>query len=213
MIIYDPIAAEGFSRKVQFKPRTCFLATQMGKPIPHKIKNILQNLKKYLKQRNFNFIDANSKLDGKDFLFKIWEMILSVPIGIAIISEEINPYTLSNIFYEIGLLQAYGKETLIIKTKECFVQSDFVRTGYLEYGRNFKKDIKKFFDGLEERGNYYATMAEQLEGNPLLSIDYLRRAFLITNNTNHRIKAQDIRKNNNFDKQTNSWLKNFPDFS
>lgn len=206
MILYDPVQGDVLTKHIKFRPQTCFIMTQLGTPIPNEIKNIRRTLEKYLKHEKLKTIDANSDIKGKDFLLKIWEMILSVPVGIAIISKELTPYTLANIFYEIGLLQAYGKETLIIKTKDSYVPSDFVRTEYIEYDRNFKKKINKFLDGLKEQSEYYANASILLEGNPLLSIDYLRRAFLISGNEKYKKDAQIISQANPLDKQPNSEL-------
>lgn len=209
MILYDPVQGDVLSKHIKYRPQTCFIMTQLGTPIPNEIKNIRRTLEKYLKQKKLKTIDASSDIKGKDFLLKIWEMILSVPVGIAIISKELTPYTLANIFYEIGLLQAYGKETLIIKTKDSFVPSDFVRTEYIEYDRNFKKKINKFLDWLDEQSEYYANTSILLEGNPLLSIDYLRRAFLISGNEKYRRDAQIISQINTLDKQTKFGIDSF----
>jgi len=209
MILYDPIQGDVLTKKINFLPQTCFIMTKLGSPIPKEIKNIRKTLLKYLSRRQFKTIDASSAIKGKDFLLKIWEMILSVPIGIAIISKDLDPYTLANIFYEIGLLQAYGKETVIIKTKKCYVPSDFVRTEYIEYDRSFGNKINQFLDHLREQSEYYGTTAELLEENPLLSIDYLRRAYLIQGKSKYKSKAQSIFKAENFDKQTLLWIKNF----
>ena len=209
MIIYDPVQGDILTRQIKFRPKTCFLMTQLGPPIPKEIKNIRRTLEKYLHKKRFKLIDANSVVKGKDFLLKIWEMILSVPIGIAITSKDINPYTLSNIFYEIGLLQAYGKETLIIKTRDSYVPSDFIRTEYIEYGRDFGVKINNFISNLKEQSEYYASAAELLEENPLLSIDYLRRAYMINGISKYKEQAQEIINKTKFDKQTNEWLKSF----
>lgn len=209
MILYDPVQGDVLTKQIKFKPQTCFIMTQLGTPIPREIKNIRKTLEKHLKQRKFKTIDANSVIKGKDFLLKIWEMILTVPVGIAIISKDLTPHTLANIFYEIGLLQAYGKETVIIKTPDSSVPSDFVRTEYIQYDRNFKNKILKFLDSLKEQAEYYVTTSELLEGNPLLSIDYLRRAFLITGDNKYKRKAQILSDANPFDKQTQSGIKNF----
>lgn len=197
------------TRQIVYRPQTCFIMTKLGSPVPGEIKNIRRTLEKYLHQAGYTSIDANSSIRGKDFLLKIWELILAVPLGIAIISKDLSPYTLANIFYEIGFLQAYGRETLIIKTRDCYVPSDFVRTEYIEYDRSFGKKISKFIQGLREQAEYYATAGELLEENPLLSIDYYRRAFLITGNIKYKKMAQNIEQTASFDKQTANTLKSF----
>lgn len=183
--------------------------TKLGFPVPKEIQNIRRTLEKYLNRSGYTAIDANTAIRGKDFLMKIWELILSVPLGIAIISKDLSPYTLANIFYEIGLLQAYGRETLIIKTPDCYVPSDFIRTEYIEYNRTFGKKISTFLNGLKEQAEYYATAGELLEENPLLSIDYLRRAYLITGDQKYKKTAQIIDGTAAFDKQTAGTLKSF----
>ncbi len=209
MIFYDPVQGDVLTRQIVYRPQTCFVMTKLGTPVPKEIQNIRRTLEKYLKQSGYTAIDANTAIRGKDFLMKIWELILSVPLGIAIISKDLSPYTLANIFYEIGLLQAYGRETLIIKTPDSYVPSDFVRTEYVEYDRSFGKNISTFLHGLEEQAKYYATAAELLEENLLLSIDYLRRAYLITGDQKYKMAAQDLEKEGSFDKQTSSTLKSF----
>ena len=50
---------------------------------------------------------------------------------------------------------------------------------------------------VEERAEHYEMMADQLERNPVLSLDYLRRAFLITGNNELRQSAKDLLKGAN----------------
>ena len=111
MITYDPIEGDAYSKKVYYHPRTCFVVTQLGEPVPESVNRIRRVLNKSLKAREIKIIDANSAMTGRDFLDKIWSMILSVPLGIAIVTEDMPHNTWANIFYEIGLMQALGKET------------------------------------------------------------------------------------------------------
>jgi nucleoside 2-deoxyribosyltransferase len=192
MIIYDPIEGDAYSKKVSYRPRTCFVITQLGEPIPESVNRIRRTLNKSLKAREIEIIDANSAMTGRDFLDKIWGMILSVPLGIAIVTEDMPYNTWANIFYEIGFMQALGKETLIIKTVESEVPSDLVRTEYIDYTARFKTQIDKYLDKFFEQAEHYATMASELEQNPLLAIDYLRRAYLITGEQEYKGKILDI---------------------
>ncbi|WMW24406.1 hypothetical protein RE474_09950 [Methanolobus sediminis] len=166
--------------------------TKLGEPVSGEILTIRDSLRKVLEKYQIEDIDAESVVTGKDFLMKIWNLIVAVPLGIAIIDNNMPPLTLSNIFYEIGLMQAYGKETLVIKTKEAKVPSDFVRTEYIEYGQKFEDKMDKFFNTFFELPKYYDSMANELEKNPLLAIDYLRRAYLIAGDSSYRDKAEEI---------------------
>ena len=116
--------------------------TKLGGDIPPEILEIRDSLACALSKHEIKIIDAASEITGRDFLEKIWKMVLSVPFGICIVSENLSCKTISNIFYEVGLLHAYGKEALVIKTKNAKVSSDFVRTEYIEYDSNFNLNIQ-----------------------------------------------------------------------
>jgi len=153
-LIYDPANGEHTSSIRTYHPRTFFLMTQMGSPMPLVVTNIRKKVKRLLEARNYDLLDAGSQVTGRDFLNKIWSMILSVPMGVAIVDRQMKPAAVQNVFYEIGLMQAYGKETIVIKTKDTEVPSDFVRTEYIEYsekGRCFSREFRKFLKNCEER--------------------------------------------------------------
>jgi len=192
MIRYNPIDSDPNTTPVHYLSKTCFVMCQLKNPIPASQIEIRGKLSEFLRNRGFNEIDADSSLTGKDFLVKIWGMIYQVPIGIAIITRKTPRRTLGNIFYEIGIFQAFGKETLVIKTRDARIPTDFIRTEYLEYDDDFETNLNKYFDFILSLQEHFDIMAEQLRHDPLLAIDYMRRAFLITGDTKYREKAQEL---------------------
>jgi len=103
------------------------------------------------------------------------------------------PETLGNVFYELGLLQAYGKETLVVKTKGARIPSDFVRTEHVLFGPGFGRRIRAFMRTVLGIGEHYGDMAENFaENNPLLAIDYLRRAYLILGDAGIRDRKKEV---------------------
>jgi len=192
MIRYNPVDSDPSTVPIRYLPKTCFVMSQLRKPVPESQIVIRQRLSEFLKDHGYHEIDADTSLTGRDFLVKIWTMIFQVPIGIAIITRQTTGRVLANIFYEIGLLQAYGKETLVIKTKDTRVPTDFVRTEYLDFDDDFESKLSKYFTFISTLREHFDMMAEQLETDPLLAIDYLRRAFLITGERSYREKAQAL---------------------
>jgi hypothetical protein len=192
MIYYSPLDGDPQVTPLRLRPRTCFLMTQLGGSVPPVVPEIRSAIREVLKEHAYSLVDADSAVTGRDFLLKIWEFIIAVPVGIAIIHEEMRPDTIANIFYELGLMQAYGKETLVIKTRDAHIPSDFVRTEYVEYGTNFKPRLRRFVGSLDERAAYYATVAEQVDRNPLLAIDFLRRAYLLSSEARLRQRAREF---------------------
>ena len=71
MIIYNPTGGDALQTKILYRPKTCFIMTQLGNPIPPKITKIRLRLKKILASNNIKEIDAASVITGKDFMHKI----------------------------------------------------------------------------------------------------------------------------------------------
>ncbi len=211
MIVYSPINGEVLTNAIKFYPRTAFVMTQLGKPLPAELVQIRKVLSKELKQYEFKEIDASSLVTGKDFLDKIWKLILGAPLGIAILTKKMTPNTVANIFYEIGLMDALGKETIIIKSKDYVIPSDFKRTEYLNYNNKFSKEFEKFHNNLKEREEHYWLMAELMEADPVFAINYIKRAYLISPEEKYKKEAQrlfDLHESK-IDSQSKIHIKNF----
>jgi hypothetical protein len=166
--------------------------TRLGLPIPPEVENIRNAITAICYNHGYTVIDASTQITGRDFLLKIWKQIAAVPLAIGVCHEQIPQTTQSNIYYELGVAQAMGKESIIIKSPEAAIPSDFVRTEYLEYNADFDQNFTAYLNGLDEQAEHYEIMADQLERNPLLSIDYLKRAFLITADNSLREKANQL---------------------
>lgn len=174
--------------------------TQIGSPVPPGLAEIHLAIQSICKRRDYLLTDARALVTGKDFLLNIWSMLLSVPVGIAVLHEDMGQGTLANIFYELGLMQAYGKETIVVKTPKAAVPSDFVRQEYIVFDDQFDDRLDRFFHYLlDERASYFTMMGHQLERNPLLAIDYHRRAYLLSTDEGCKACIDEIRSNVRFE--------------
>jgi hypothetical protein len=68
----------------------------------------------------------------------------------------------------------------VIKVGDVGLPSDLVRTEYIPFDAEFGRRLGGFIQSLGELADYYLVLANQLEKNPLLAIDYLRRAYLLS---------------------------------
>ena len=180
--------------------------TQLGGTTSPGLSEIRSALRTTFEAREITEIDANSITTGRDFLDKIWKQILAVTIGIAILTKGMPASTIGNIYYELGLLDA-----LVIKTSDFKIPSDFLRTEYITFHTNFERHINQFFDNIFEREVHYSLMSDLMKVDPVLSIDYLRRAFLITGDHNYISSASEIYQENlqAIDKQSRFFIENF----
>ena len=192
MILYNPLDGDALTSSVVSHPRKCFLMTRLGKPIDPEVTRIRNQIVSVCKAHRFSVIDASSQVTGRDFLLKIWRQIASTPLAIGVCHESIAPRTQANIYYEMGVAQALGKETLLVKSRKAEVPSDFVRTEYVVFDNRFDERLSAYLRSLSEQAEHYEIVAAQLDRNPILAIDYLRRAFLITGDARLRDRAQEI---------------------
>ena len=192
MIIYNPTDGDAFTTTIRSAPKRCFLMTRLGRPVPPMVADMREKISECCVKVDYRVIDAAARVTGRDFLIKIWKQIASTPLAVGIVHEDIAPSTQANIYYELGVAQALGKETVLVKSPGSKVPSDFVRTEYIEFDRGFKTNFMRFLRGLSEQAEHYEIVADQLDRNPILAIDYLKRAYLITGEVRLRNKAQEI---------------------
>jgi len=209
ILLYQPDGSPS-QEPFQSKPRTCFLITRLGYPMPKKAIEMRKSIIKICESYDYKVIDASIEVTGRDFLFKIWKLIATTPISIAISHEDFPLATIMNIYYELGIARTMGKETMIVKSVQAIHPSDLVRDEYIEFNKkNFETNFSKFLDHVDQQAEYYEVMAEQLENNPLLSIDYLKRAYLITGEEKLKKKALSLLKNAKLESRAKNSIENW----
>lgn len=192
MIHYSPVDGDVRRDPIVWRPQAAFIMQQLGAPIPQKVKAVRKQIESALARAGFAAVDATSVTTGRDYLLKIWNLLLGCPVGVAIVHEGITAATMANIYYELGMLQAYGRETVVVKVGSPTLPSDFARTEFVAAGRGFPSRFKPFVDSLRDRNEYYLKLADTVENNPLLAIDYLRRAALLTGDVRLNDRAREI---------------------
>ena len=168
--------------------------TRLGKPVPPMVREMRKKIDECCKRVDYKVVDAAARVTGRDFLVKIWRSIAAAPLAVGVIHEDIPSKTQANIYYELGVAQALGKETVIVKSPDSEIPSDFIRTEYIEFNSRFKSNLNRYLKGLLTQAAHYEMVADQLDRNPVLALDYLKRAYLITGDKRLRQKAKSILK-------------------
>ena len=193
MIIYNPLDGLPLTHSITSRAKHCFLMTRLGNPVPPIIADIRAAVEASCRPFGYTVIDAQTTVTGRDFLLKIWRLIAAAPLSVGILHEDIPLTTQANIFYELGVAQALGKETVIIKSPNMDVPSDLIRSEYVTFDRNFSLKFAAYLESIHEQAGYYELVADQLDRNPILALDYLKRAFLINGNNDLKLKADSIK--------------------
>lgn len=148
MIIYSPTDGDALTSNVKSLPRHCFVITQLGGVIHPELRHMRHRLNQLCRLHDLTAVDATHKVTGKDILMKIWRLIAATPISIAVCHESLKPGTLANIYYEVGVAQAMGKETVIIKSPGFQIASDLIRTEYIVFDDDFDENFDKFMSDI-----------------------------------------------------------------
>jgi hypothetical protein len=82
-----------------------------------------------------------------------------------------------------------AKRLVVIKSPKAKVPSNFIRTKYIEFDESFQENFANYLDATIGQAEHYEIVADQLDRNLILAVDYLRRAFLITGDKRLRAKA------------------------
>ena len=192
MIFYNPADGDALTTSIPAAPRHCFLMTRLGTQIPPLVDEIRTDICSCCENIEYEVIDAASRVTGRDFLVKIWKLIASSPLSVGVVHEDIPQKSQANIYYELGVAQAMGKETVIVKSPRSAVPSDFVRSEYIVFDDQFRSNFSQYLDGLPAQADHYELIADQLDRNPILALDYLKRAYLITGDQQLRDKAKAV---------------------
>jgi hypothetical protein len=179
----------------------------MGGQVPVEVQRAKRRVTQALTAAKFDIVDASSVTTGMDYLQKIWLLAVSCPLGIAIVHDGIKAETMANIYYELGWMQSYGRETLVIKIGKVTLPSDLVRSEYLALDRQFSKKLQSFLKSLASRAAYYKRMGRNLEKNPVLAIDYFRRAYLLTGERGLKRSASRVFASMHVDRQVADIIK------
>lgn len=194
MIIYSPLDGIPLPHSIHSQAKHCFLMTRLGNPVPPMVEQMRRAVQECCEPFGYTVIDARARVTGRDILLKIWRLIASAPLSVGILHQDIEQSTQTNIFYELGVAQALGKETVIIKSPGAKIPSDLVRSEYVTFDDDFLNNFSSFLEDIHEQAGYYETLADQLERNPILALDYLKRAYLIRGDERLREKAENIRE-------------------
>ena len=115
----------------------------------------------------------------------------SVPEGVAAIRRSVSDLC-ANDGYEVidAGSRVTGRDFLLKIWK--MIASTPLAVGVCHEEIPFSTQANIYLNPLQEQAEHYEMIPDQLERNPVLAIDYLKRAFLITGDEGLRRKAREL---------------------
>ena len=133
--------------------------------------------------KGFNLKDAMNIRGTGNLYCKICKRILSSAFGVALITKDTPKNALPNIFLEIGLMTAFGKEVIILTDNRENIPSDLQGKEVFIFTDNndLSESINKWStEILEERITYWRTLAKySVDAKDYeKAYEYLRKAIM-----------------------------------
>lgn len=90
-------------------------------------------IKEAFSGNEFKLDDAMVRLSSKDIYCKICQKILVSAFGVALLTSKTPKESAMNIYLEIGLMKAFGKEVIILTDDKDTIASDLKGKGVFQY--------------------------------------------------------------------------------
>ncbi len=144
-------------------------------------------------------LDGCGVIELGDTLCNICSTMQGCAMGIGFFHPETPHDALSNIFWEMGVLQGWGRPVLLVATKKADLPSDFTRDFCIFYETNprYIKDFTELVKRIKERERYYT---DRLADEAIQTADYeksmkyYQEAFLISGNRKILSKIRKLKR-------------------
>ncbi len=198
-MIICPLSYDECSKRILLRPKTVFLMTPSESKRSSELDSAISHVSSAVSKINLLPLDGCTLVDIGDTVCNICSTLQGCAIGIGFFNPQIPPDALSNIFWEMGLFQGWGRPVLLLANKKDDLPSDFTRDFCIFYETNSKyiKDLKEIIQTIKKREQYYSdTLADEaIQADDYeKAIKYYQEAFLISGRRRIVNKMRNLRK-------------------
>lgn len=197
-MVICPLTSDECSKKIIPSSKTAFIISPSTTNQPTKMPEVIMAIYRELKKAGFKPIEGASLVDYGDFVCSICKSILSCPFGIAFAGKGVPDKTLCNIFWEIGLMQGFGKVVLLVADEALNLPSDFNRTFIILYNQiNYVEKFRKSIQKLKDLPRYYMKVLAPIALDALdyeKAQKYYQDAYLFSANRRCLSELEKIKK-------------------
>lgn len=153
-----------------------------------------------VKRKGLLPLDGCTLIDLGDTLCNICSTMQGCAMGIGFFHPEVPSDALSNIFWEMGLLQGWGRPVFLVANRKEDLPSDFTRDFCIFYETNSRyiQDFSELVQLIKEREQYYIKILadEAIQtADYEKAIKYYQEAFLINGNRQIISKMRKLKEN------------------
>jgi len=146
-------------------------------------KVVLRNIIKSLSDLSYEPIEGSRIVRHGDYFCSICQTAQGCALGVAMVYDGLPVSTISNIYFETGIMQGFGKPVILFADKRKNLPSDYIRhyaifynsKDYLSKYKSLLEDIAKLPENVYECIGQFAFKAGDYEK----AAKYYQEAFLI----------------------------------
>lgn len=201
-MIICPLTFDECSKHIILHPGTVFLMAPSKSKRGAELKKVISRISSELLKQKMTPLDGCGLVELGDTVCTICSTMQGCAMGIGFYHPDIPTDALSNIFWEMGIMQGWGRPVFLIANKKNDVPSDFTR-GFCIFFENNPEYIKKFKEIMgtfKQREQYYVnTLAEESikAADFEAAFKYYQDAFLIGGNRQIITKIKKLKENIN----------------
>lgn len=156
-MIVCPLTLDECNKVIVPSPRTAFIMAPSKQKTTPELRQVIDKVESVLSEHSFDHIEGAELVDYGDYLCSICKSILACPVGIAVSSVDIPADTLSNILWEMGLMQGFGKPVILLAHQRRGLPSDFARHFVIFFKhRGYVNKFGALLESLIAREGYYS---------------------------------------------------------
>ncbi|MBI2933982.1 MAG: hypothetical protein HYY29_00265 [Chloroflexi bacterium] len=182
-MVICPLTLDECNKAIPPLPRTAFIMAPSADKTPPVLEKVINSLISSLEQYSMSYIFGAELVDVGDFLCSICKHIQGTVLGVAVSSTDLPAGTAGNIFWEMGLMQGFGKPVILVTDDRRNLPSDFARSYSIFFNQpNYMRKFKSLLQAINGRERYYSETLADLalnSGDYEKAARYLREAYLI----------------------------------
>ena len=186
-MIICPLSRDECSKRIILQPKTAFLMTPSKAKRNDALKRVISRISSELRRQGLDSLDGCSLVELGGAVCKICSTMQGCAIGIGFYHPDIPVDALSNIFWEMGMLQGWGRPALLVANKKEDLPSDFTGEFCIFYENNnrYISKFKELVIGFKGQVKYYVEILadEAIKTTDYeKAIKYYQEAYLISGN-------------------------------
>ena len=155
-MVMCPLTLDECNKSILPRPKMAFVMAPSRDKVTPRLSQLIAEVESILSRHSLRSLEGSEIIDFGDYLCSICKNIQGCALGIAISGPDIPADALSNIFWEAGFMQGFGKPVILMADDKVNLPSDFARSFTVFFNRqDYQAKLSSLVEALVGRRDYY----------------------------------------------------------